>query len=110
MDAMIVVDMQVGLLSGAPKHDLQGVVQRINQLTAFVRSRSGAVIFVRHCGRAGEEFELQKPGWEFLPDLQRHQADLIARKTLNDPFAGAELKAISGEDRSGPAPDFGMGD
>jgi nicotinamidase-related amidase len=34
MDAMIVVDMQVGLLDGAPKHDLQGVIQRINSLTA----------------------------------------------------------------------------
>jgi nicotinamidase-related amidase len=30
VDALIVVDMQVGLLSGAPKHDLQGVVDRIN--------------------------------------------------------------------------------
>jgi nicotinamidase-related amidase len=26
VDALIVVDMQVGLLSGAPKHDLEGVV------------------------------------------------------------------------------------
>jgi nicotinamidase-related amidase len=42
MDAMIVVDMQVGLLSGPPKHDLPGVVDRINRLTAMVRSRSGS--------------------------------------------------------------------
>ena len=30
MDAMLVVHMQVGLLSGKPKHDLRGVVDRIN--------------------------------------------------------------------------------
>ncbi|EJN15524.1 hypothetical protein PMI42_00899 [Bradyrhizobium sp. YR681] len=30
-----VVDMQVGLLNGPPKHDLQGVVQRINLPTAM---------------------------------------------------------------------------
>jgi nicotinamidase-related amidase len=94
MDAIVVVDMQVGLLSGAPKHDLPGVVDRINRLTAAVRSRSGSVIFVRHCGRVGDEFEPRTPGWKFLPDLQRHQADAVARKTLNDPFAGTELKAI----------------
>jgi hypothetical protein len=32
MDAMVVVDMQVGLLTGAPKYDLQAVVERINRL------------------------------------------------------------------------------
>ena len=85
---------------------------RINRLTADVRSRSGRVIFVRHCGCVGDDFEPQTPGWEFLPELQRHQADLVAQKTLNDPFAGTELKAMLGKiapDRlliSGWATDF----
>jgi len=52
MDAMIVVDMQVGLLNGAPKHDLEGVIERINSLGAIVRRRSCKVIWIRHCGRA----------------------------------------------------------
>ena len=91
---MVVVDMQVGLLRGAPKHDLQAAVDRINRLAANVRSRSGRVIFVRHCGCVGDDFEPQTAGWEFLPELQRRQADLVARKTLNDPFAGTELKAM----------------
>jgi nicotinamidase-related amidase len=30
MDAMLVVDMQVGLLNGEPKHDLRGVIERIS--------------------------------------------------------------------------------
>jgi nicotinamidase-related amidase len=29
MDAIIVVDMQIGLLKGEPKHDLRGVIERI---------------------------------------------------------------------------------
>jgi nicotinamidase-related amidase len=94
MDAIVVVDMQIGLLSGAPKYDLQGVVNPINRLTANVRARSGAIIFVRHCGRAGDNFAPQTPGWEFLPEVQRHQADVIVEKTLNDPFAGTDLKAM----------------
>ena len=48
MDAMLVVDMQVGLLNGEPKHDLSGVVERINRLAAKVRERSGSVILVQH--------------------------------------------------------------
>jgi nicotinamidase-related amidase len=44
VDAIVVVDMQVGLLDGAPKQDLQWVIQRINLLTAMVREQSGKVI------------------------------------------------------------------
>ncbi len=94
MDAIVIVDMQIGLLSGAPKYDLKGVVERINRLTAHVRSRSGSAIFVRHCGRTGDAFEPRTPGWEFLPELQRHHSDVVVDKTLNDPFAGTELKAM----------------
>ena len=91
MNALIVVDMQVGLLNGPPKHDLHGVIQRINLLTAMVRKRSGKVIWVRHCGKRGGGFERGTEGWSFLPDLSRHGDDLVVEKTLNDPFARTSL-------------------
>ena len=62
MDAMLIVDMQVGLLKGDPKHDLPDVIDRINRLAAWVRARSGMVIFIQHCGDTGDEFEPQTPG------------------------------------------------
>jgi len=93
MDAMLVVHMQVGLLSGEPKHDLRGVLDRINRLAAKVRARSGNVIFIQHCGGKGDEFEPHAPGWQFLPELHREPADIIVRTTLNDPFAGTNLEA-----------------
>ena len=71
MDAMLVVDMQVGLLNGEPKHDLPGVIERINRLATKVREQSGTVTFVQHCGRKGDDFEPQTPGWAFLPELLR---------------------------------------
>jgi nicotinamidase-related amidase len=37
MDALLIVDMQVGLRAGLPKHDLKGVIDRINRLAAKVR-------------------------------------------------------------------------
>jgi nicotinamidase-related amidase len=93
MDAMLVVDMQVGLLDGEPKHDLHGVVDRINWLAADVREKSGKVIFVQHCGCKGDDFEPQTPGWAFLPELFRNPSDVVVRKNLNDPFAGTDLQA-----------------
>ncbi|HET6838414.1 MAG TPA: isochorismatase family protein [Bradyrhizobium sp.] len=93
MDTMLVVDMQVGLLGGDPKHDLRGVIDRINRLAARVRERSGTVIFVQHCGGKGDDFEPQTPGWAFLPELVRDPADVVVQKNLNDPFAGTDLQA-----------------
>jgi nicotinamidase-related amidase len=92
MDAMLVVDMQVGLLKGNPKHDLHGVVDRINRIAVRIRERSGKVIFVQHCGGTGDDFEPQTPGWHLLPELIRDRSDLFVRKTLNDPFAGTGLR------------------
>jgi nicotinamidase-related amidase len=93
MDAMLVVDMQVGLLNGEPKHDLRGVIERINRLAAKVREQSGTVIFVQHCGCKGDDFEPQTAGWAFLPELLRNPDDVVVQKNLNDPFAGTDLQA-----------------
>lgn len=92
MDAMIVVDMQVGLLGGSPKHELHGVIGRINLLTAMVRARSGRIVWIRHCGDG--EFARGTPGWAFLPEMDRRPADVVIEKTLNDPFAGTDLQAM----------------
>lgn len=92
-DALLVVDMQVGMLQGLPKHDLQGVIGRINRLTDMVRGRSGAVIWIRHCGPTGSGFERGGTGWAFLPELERRDGDRVVEKTLNDAFAGTALAA-----------------
>lgn len=88
---MLVVDMQNGLLKGPPKHDLDGVVERINGLAAKVRANSGVVIFIQHCGPAGDDFEPESHGWMILPKLHREPGDGVIRKTLNDPFRGTAL-------------------
>ncbi|GEP55366.1 isochorismatase family protein [Reyranella soli] len=90
-DALVVVDMQVGLLDGLPKHDLADVVRRINAVAAFVRGQGGTVVWIRHCGKAGDGFARHEPGWAFLPELDRQPADLEIEKTLNDAFAGTAL-------------------
>ena len=92
-DALIVVDMQVGLLDGPPKHDLDVVVRRIDALAARVRQETGKVVWIRHCGKAGDGFEPGTPGWAFLPELDRGPEDLVVDKTLNDSFAGTLLQA-----------------
>lgn len=91
-DALVVVDMQVGLLAGLPKHDLVGVIDRINALAATVRRHGGAVVWIRHCGKAGDGFAPHQPGWAFLPELDHRRDDVVVEKTLNDSFAGTALQ------------------
>jgi nicotinamidase-related amidase len=92
MDAFIVIDMQVGLLDSTPKHDLADVIGRINRLAASIRQRDGKVVWIQHCGPDGTAFAPGRPGWQFLPELQRADADLVVTKTLNDAFAGSSLQ------------------
>ena len=99
MDALIVVDMQVGLLNGEPKHDLRGVIEQINRLATKIRERSGVVIFVQHCSGAEDDFVPGTPGWALLPELDRAAADIVIRKTMNDPFVGTDLAAPGAPER-----------
>ncbi|WP_083528437.1 isochorismatase family protein [Hyphomicrobium sp. CS1BSMeth3] len=94
MDALIVVDMQVGLLNGATNHDLPSVINRINSLSSMIRKGGGKVVWIRHCGKANDGFERGTPGWEFLPELGRHDDDLVVEKTLNDPYVGTPLAEL----------------
>lgn len=90
---MLVVDMQQGLCRGAPKHDLSGVVDRINRLAERVRERGGCVIFIQHSGPVGDDFEPRTPGWRLLSALKTQPRDRMVGKTLNDPFFRTTLEA-----------------
>jgi nicotinamidase-related amidase len=94
MDALIVIDMQVGLLEGGPKHDLADVIVRINRLAASVRRGGGKLIWIQHCGPEGTGFAPGQPSWQLLPEMHRAEADLIVAKTLNDAFVGSGLHDV----------------
>lgn len=91
MDALLIVDMQEGLLRGGEKYDLAGVIQRINALADRVRRAGGAVVFIQHAGPVGDDFEPSTAGWRLLSGLSTDPSDRLASKTLNDAFFGTSL-------------------
>ncbi|MBY0401008.1 isochorismatase family protein [Myxococcota bacterium] len=93
MDALVVIDMQEGLRRGEPKHDLVGVLARIDRLAGRVRARGGCVFFVQHDGPPGDDFALRSPGWTLIDSIERDAKDRIVHKTLNDAFFGTTLRS-----------------
>jgi nicotinamidase-related amidase len=93
VDVLLVVDMQEGLLRGAPKHDLLAVVERINRLTLRVRRSGGSVFFVQHAGQVGDDFEPLTPGWHLLATIKTEPCDRIVSKMLNDAFFKTPLQS-----------------
>jgi nicotinamidase-related amidase len=93
MDVLLIVDMQVALLEGPPKHDLDGVVDRINRLAAQIRGQGGKVIFIQHVDAGRGHLDPLAPAFQLLPELKREPSDIVVRKHLNDAFAGTSLKA-----------------
>ena len=95
MLALLVIDMQRGLFEGPEsRHDKDGVVHRINSLAKAVREARGVVVFIQHDGPAGDDFEPGAAGWEFLPELERTEGDVVVHKRACDSFYETELSSV----------------
>ena len=112
MDVFLIIDMQKASFSNAERYDADGVVNRINQLSSYIRNNGGTVIFIQHDGTPEDGHVPFTSGWEILPSLSRDESDRIVRKTICDAFYKTDLYRVLNElkvDRliiSGCATDF----
>ncbi len=89
---LLVIDMQVGLFQGEPRHDADGVVERINALARAVRAKGGSVVFVQHEDEGA--FARGDPMWQLLPTLDRRPGDAAVSKTACDSFYRSGLEMV----------------
>lgn len=95
MQALLIIDMQVGMLDEESwPHDLNSVVERINQLAALMRSDDGLVVFIQHHGTPEDGFAPTEPGWQLLPAMDIADTDVIVAKTTCDAFYNTELESV----------------
>jgi nicotinamidase-related amidase len=83
--AVIVIDMQVGVLDGC--HDAGGVAHRTALLVERARAAGVPVIWVQD----HDDFPEGTPEWELAAPLRRRQDEPLMRKTRRDAFVGTEL-------------------
>lgn len=91
MDALLIIDMQVGSFTSAPRMDAQNVISRINRLSEAFREQNRPVVFIQHDGTRENFLIHGSPDWEVLPDLIQDKRDKWIEKTANDAFYKTEL-------------------
>jgi nicotinamidase-related amidase len=87
--ALVVVDVQNGVMSGA--YDRDQVVANIGTLVAKARDEGVPIVWVQH---SSEELESGTEAWQYVPELPRRGEEALVHKTFGDSFEGTDLEQV----------------
>jgi nicotinamidase-related amidase len=90
--ALLIVDVQVGLVQLMPAEIQESVLSRIETLLAKARASGTPVIYIQHDGSKGHPLETHTKGWEIHPLLKPADDDPIIRKRESDSFFETTLQ------------------
>ncbi|WP_127552836.1 cysteine hydrolase family protein [Actinoplanes sp. OR16] len=88
--ALLVIDVQKGVVAGAPRRD--EVIANINTLLERARAEDVPVIWVQHSD--GDGLAKGSEDWEFVPELKRNDAEPLVHKIYGDSFEATELEEL----------------
>jgi nicotinamidase-related amidase len=90
--ALIVIDVQVGVVAGA--HKREQVVTNIADLVGRARVTKVPVIWVQH---ADEELVRGTDGWQIVPELTPSGDETVIEKQYGDAFEDTTLESVLAE-------------
>ena len=93
MKALLIIDMQKSVFS-TPRHDKEGVTQRINNLASIIREDDGIVIYIQHNGTIQDDMNKGSKGWELIDELNMQHDDIKINKTACDSFFKTDLESV----------------
>ncbi|WP_394820707.1 cysteine hydrolase family protein [Pendulispora albinea] len=92
MNALILVDVQIGILAGPPAvRGASAMLDRIHGLIERARQARALIVYVQHDGPRGHRAAPYSPGWLLDPSLQPVPGELVVHKTECDAFLGTVL-------------------
>ncbi len=98
--ALIVIDMQCGLLDREPlPRNLTSVIANLNRVGQQTRRAGGSIVHIQHHGIENDSFTPHTPGWQFLPEIEVLPEDSIVAKTTCDAFCETTLDATLREQK-----------
>ncbi len=90
--ALLVVDVQTGVVEGAHRRD--EVVANVRTLVKQAREADIAVVWVQHHG--GDLARDTEP-WQLVPELERRDAEPLVHKAYGDAFEDTDLETVLAE-------------
>ena len=91
--ALLVIDVQVGLVEGAePAYRGAEMLANINSLLTRARTTGTPVIFIQHDGSEGGRLAVDSPGWQIHPAIAPIDGEAIIRKRASDSFYETTLQ------------------
>ena len=87
--AVVVIDVQNDVVADA--HDRDLVIGNINVVVDKARAAEVPVIWVQH---SSDELPLDSEGWQYVPELQRSESEVLVHKRYGDSFEGTDLEAL----------------
>ena len=98
--ALIVIDLQKGIVSRPAAHPMDGVLEHVTALTQAFRGQGRPVVLVNVAGGAPGRTEQPRvrpdlaPGWtDFIPELNRQPQDHVVTKHTPGAFTNTGLDA-----------------
>lgn len=96
--ALIVIDLQKGLVTTPVAHPIDGIIERSAQLARAFRERGLPVVLVNVAGGAPGRTDVARPRMslppdftELVPELGRHPDDILITKNRVGAFLGTSL-------------------
>jgi nicotinamidase-related amidase len=90
--ALLIVDVQVGLVALMPAGVRDSVLPKIKNLLTKARSSGVPVIYIQHDGAPGHPLEPHTEGWKIYPSLQPSEGECVIRKRESDSFFETTLQ------------------
>jgi nicotinamidase-related amidase len=87
--ALLVIDVQNGVVSGA--HDRDAVVANVATLVDKARAAGVNVVWIQH---SSDDLRPDSEPWQFVPELARNDAEPLVGKTYADSFEETELESV----------------
>ena len=87
--ALLVVDVQVGVVTGA--HERDAVVANIAGLVERARAQKVPVVWVQH---SADGLEKDSDDWQIVPELSPEAGEAVVHKTYGDSFEDTDLESV----------------
>ena len=95
--ALLVIDLQTAVFEDPvmpPVFDAATLLENARGLIDAARLGGVPVVYVQHCGRAGDEFEEGRPGWYIYEAIAPRPGEPVVRKRQPDAFEGTQLQEV----------------